>query len=228
MNSQAEEKSEAKEKISEEDLIDKLLTDDTQQRLVDYFINTLFKENTKFTEGLTKQDYDIILSSLDAEGQEIFHSLNICNCKYSPESTASRKVIHYEDLEKIMTNFLKWKNDKEKEYKDNPNKKEFSSIYMHAYPMLRKNLQFDINSITFKEIANNKELKKYAIICKYALLATIVAAIILYISHSIITGKRIDYQTTKMVQGSAFVTYLCINIIGIIHTIIIFVKNRDK
>ena len=163
MDSKAEEQSQEIEKITEVDLIDKLLTDDTQARLYDYFINTLFKENTKFTEGLTKQDYDIILSSLDAEGQEIFHSLNICNCKYDPESTASKKVIHYEDLEKIMTNFLKWKNEKEKEYKDNPNKNEFSSIYMHAYPMVRRNLQFDINSITFKEIKNNKELADFKI-----------------------------------------------------------------
>lgn len=76
--------------------------------------------------------------------------------------------------------------------------------------------------------ANNKELRKYAIICKYALLAAIVAAIILCVSHTVITGKGIDYQTIKKIQGSAFVTYLCINIIGIIHTIIIFVKNRNK
>ena len=163
MDSLAEEKSQEIEEITEENLIDKLITEDTQMRLYDYYINTLFKENTKFTEGLTKQDYDIILSSLDAEGQEIFHSLNICNCKYDPESTASKKVIHYEDLEKVMTNFLKWKNDKEKEYKENPNKNEFSSIYMHAYPMVRRNLQFDINSITFKEIKNNKELADFKI-----------------------------------------------------------------
>ena len=92
MDSKAEEQSQEIEKITEVDLIDKLLTDDTQARLYDYFINTLFKENTKFTEGLTKQDYDIILSSLDADKQEIFHSLNICNCKYDPASTASKKV----------------------------------------------------------------------------------------------------------------------------------------
>ena len=92
-NSQIEQKEEV---VTEEDLIDTLLTEDTQTLLFDYYINTLFNKDTKFTEGLSKQDYDIILSSLDAEGQEIFHSLNICNCKYDPKSKASKKVIHYE------------------------------------------------------------------------------------------------------------------------------------
>lgn len=76
--------------------------------------------------------------------------------------------------------------------------------------------------------ANNKELRKYAIICKYALLAAIVAAIILYISHNVITGKGIDHQTIEKVQGSAFVTYLCVNTIGIIHTIIVFNKKTPR
>ena len=75
---------------------------------------------------------------------------------------------------------------------------------------------------------NNKELRKYAIICKYAFLAVIVAAIILYISHNLITGKGIDYQTIKKVQSTAFVAYLCVNIIGIIHTIIVFNKKTPK
>ena len=159
-NSQIEQKEEV---VTEEDLIDTLLTEDTQTLLFDYYINTLFNKDTKFTEGLSKQDYDIILSSLDAEGQEIFHSLNICNCKYDPKSKASKKVIHYEELEKVMTNFLKWKGDKEKKYKENPDKKEFAAIYMHAYPMIRRNLKFDINSITFKEVINNKQIGDYKV-----------------------------------------------------------------
>ena len=144
-----------------DNIIDKLLTEETQAFLLDYFKNTLFKNDTVFTHGLTFPDFDIVLSSSDAEGQEIFHSLNICNCKYDPESTATKKVIHYEQLEEIMKNFIKWKETKEKEYKEKPNVKDFSSIFMHAYPMVRKNLQIDISTITFKQVKKdeNNEIK---------------------------------------------------------------------
>ena len=151
------------EEITQDDLIDALLPEDIQALLFEYYINTLFGKETKFTEGLSKQDYDIVLSSLDAEGQEIFHSLNICNCKYDPKTKPSKKVIHYEDLEKVMTNFLKWKGEKEKEYKEKRDKREFAGIYMHAYPMIRRNLQFDINSLNFKEVKNNREIGDYKI-----------------------------------------------------------------
>ena len=159
-----EESSQREEESSQvvENIVDKLLIDETQAFLSDYYLNTLFKNDTEFTKGLTTSDYDIVLSSSDAEGNEIFHSLNICNCKYDPNTTASKKVIHYEHLEKIMVNFLKWKEDKEKEYKENkekPNLKNFPQIFMHAYPMIRRNLQFDISTITFKEIKKNSDNK---------------------------------------------------------------------
>ena len=156
-----EESSQREEESSQyvENLIDKLLGDETQAFLSDYYLNTLFKNDTLFTKGLTMSDYDIVLSSSDAEENEIFHSLNICNCKYDPNTTSSKKVIHYEHLEKIMENFLKWKNDKEKEYKLKRNIKNFAQIFMHAYPMIRKNLQFDISTITFKEVKKNENKK---------------------------------------------------------------------
>ena len=138
-------------------IINKLLTDEIQAFLTDYYINTLFKEDTVFTKGLTYPDFDIVLSSSDAEGQEIFHSLNICNCKYDPNSTATKKVIHFENLDKIMQNFLKWKENKEKNYKEKPNIKDFAAIFMHAYPLVRKNLQIDISTITFKQVKKNEE-----------------------------------------------------------------------
>ena len=140
-------------------IIDKLLTEENQAFLTDYYINTLFKKDTVFTQGLTYPDFDIVLSSSDAEGQEIFHSLNICNCKYDPKSTATKKIIHFENLDKIMQNFLKWKEKKEKEYKEKPNIKDFPAIFMHAYPMVRKNLQIDISTITFKQVKKNDENK---------------------------------------------------------------------
>ena len=163
MESKEEENPEAQD-ITIDDLIDKLIPPEYQAALTDYYLNTLFKNGVEFTQGLTKQDYDIILSSLDAEDQEIFHSLNICNCKYDPKTPASKKVIHYEQLEKIMTNFLKFKNQYEAKYKEKPGPDNFAAIYMHAYPMLRKNLQFDINSITFKEVKKNPESNKYEVI----------------------------------------------------------------
>ena len=51
-----------------------------------------------------------------------------------------------------MTNFLKFKNEYEAEYKEKPGPDNFAAIYMHAYPMLIKYLQFDISYITFKEV----------------------------------------------------------------------------
>ena len=142
-----------------EDIIDKLLSDEVQAFLTDYFINTLFKKETAFTQGLTFPDFDIVLSSSDAEGQEIFHSLNICNCKYDPKSTKKKKIIHFDDLEKIMQNFLKWKEQKEEAYKKEPNIKDFAAIFLHAYPMVRKNLQFDISTIVFKQVKKNIDNK---------------------------------------------------------------------
>ena len=82
MESKEEAKEEGKSEVQNidmNDLIDKLIPIEYQAILTDYYINTLFKPDIEFTKGLTKQDYDIILSSLDAEDQEIFHSLNICN-----------------------------------------------------------------------------------------------------------------------------------------------------
>ena len=138
-------------------IIDKLLTDETIGFLIDYFTNTLFKEDTIFTMGLTYPDFDIVLSSADAERLEIFHSLNICNCKYDPESTPTKKIINYEHLEQIMKNFLIWKEKKEKAYKENPDIKDFAQIFIHAYPMVRKNLQIDISAVAFKQVKKNEE-----------------------------------------------------------------------
>ena len=162
MDSKGAEKS-TEQDITMNDLIDKLITYEYKTWLEDYYLNTLFKKDTEFTKGLSKQDYDIVLSSYEAEGQEIFHSLNICNCKYDPNTPASKKIIHYEKLKKIMSKFLKIKEEKEKNYKNNPSHDDFAAINMFAYPMIRKNLQFDINSIIFKEVKKNKESNKYEI-----------------------------------------------------------------
>lgn len=134
------------EPISNDELIKKLIPMKTQTSLNEYFFNTLFHKDTNFTKGLKPSDYDIVLSSVNAENKEIFHSLNICNCNFNPETPPSRKVILYEDLAKIMTTFMNWKN----------NDKNFADIYIHAYPLVRKNLQFNISKLPFKEVKENK------------------------------------------------------------------------
>ena len=148
-----------------DNIIDILLSNEDQAFLSDYFINTLFKKETSLTKGLTFPDFDIVLSSADAEGQEIFHSLNICNCKYDPKLASTKKVIHIDNLEKIMENFIKWKEQKEEAYKKQQNIKDFAAIILHAYPMVRKNLQFEISTIVFKQVKksidNINELKDF-------------------------------------------------------------------
>ena len=121
-----------KEVLTNQDLVNKLIPPQTQAAILDYFNNTLFAKDTNFTKGLIFSDYDIILSSVNAENNEIFHSLSICNCNFDPNTPPSKKVIVYEDLAKIMTTFMDWKK----------NEKNFREVYMHAYPLVRKNLKF--------------------------------------------------------------------------------------
>ena len=134
-----------KEEITNEDLVNKLIPPETQALIIDYF-QTLFAKDTNFTKGLSYSDYDIILSSVNAENNEVFHSLSICNCNFDPNTPPSKKVIVYEDLAKIMTAFMNWKKTE----------KNFREVYMHAYPLVRKNLKFKISDLPFKEVVNDK------------------------------------------------------------------------
>ena len=61
----------------EQELIDAVLPEESKGFLVDYFLNGLFGENKNFTNGLAYQDYDIILSTDEAEDEEIFRSLTV-------------------------------------------------------------------------------------------------------------------------------------------------------
>ena len=132
--------------VTNKQLVNKLIPQQTQIQLKEYFDNTLFHNDTNFTKGLKKKDYDIVLSSVNAEGKEVFHSLNVCNCNFDPNTPPSRKVILYEDLAKIMTTFMNWKN----------NDKNFADIYIHAYPLVRKNLQFKISDLNFKIVKDDQ------------------------------------------------------------------------
>ena len=129
----------------EQEIIDAVLPEESQGFLVDYFLNGLFGEDKKFTKGLTPSDYDIYLSTDEAEDEEMFHSLNICNTKFDPETPTSRKVIQFEDLEAVIQPFIDGKNLAEKDFKE---------VTIHIYPKIRRNLRFNICSLTYKIVKN--------------------------------------------------------------------------
>ena len=133
------------ERRKEEEIIDTILPQTSQAFLVDYLLNGL--TNKKFCEGLKIPDFDIILSTYNAEDKEIFHSLNICNTKFDPSTAPSRKIIIAEDLCQVIEPFIKGKKLAEKNFKE---------VTIHVYPKIRRNLRFDITSLTYKVVKDNK------------------------------------------------------------------------
>ena len=90
-------------RLQEQEIIDIILPENFLAFLIDYLLNTLI--NNKFCEGLKIFDFDIILSTNNAENKEIFYSLNICKTKYDPSTALSRKIIIYKDLEEVIKPF---------------------------------------------------------------------------------------------------------------------------
>jgi hypothetical protein len=129
----------------EQEIIDLILPEDSQAFLIDYLLNGLI--NNKFCEGLKVSDFDIILSTNKAENKEIFHSLNICNTKFDPSTAPSRKIIIVEDLYEVIQPFINGKKLAEKNFKE---------VTIHVYPKIRRNLRFDITSLTYKIVKDNK------------------------------------------------------------------------
>jgi hypothetical protein len=113
----------------EQEIIDMILPETSQAFLIDYYLNGL--SGKAFTEGLSLSDFDIVLSTKDAEDSEIIHSLNICNSKFDPKTPPSRKVIVYEDLEEVMLPFAEGKQIAEQDFKE---------VTIHVYPKIRRNL----------------------------------------------------------------------------------------
>ena len=135
----------------EKQIIDRILSVNSQRFLIDYFSNGLFGDDKNFTKGLNISDYDIILSTVDEEDNEIFHSLNICNTKFDPKTAPSRKIILFKDLEAIINPFVKGRYLAEK---------DFSEVTIHVYPKIRRNLRFNICSLTYKIVKNGPNGKK--------------------------------------------------------------------
>ena len=136
----------------EQEIIDSILPEEVQGFLLDYFINCLFSDEKNFTKGLNPSDFDIILSTNEEEGKEIFHSLNICNTKFDPQTAPSRKVIVFEDLEEILVPFTNGKNIIEKYFKE---------VTIHVYPKIRRNLRFDIASLNYKIVNKDGKVEDY-------------------------------------------------------------------
>ena len=129
----------------EQEIIDELLPKESQEFLSDYFTNGLFGNNKNFTKGLNYSDYDIILSTYEAEESEIFHILNICNNKFDPQTAPSRKAIEYDDLLEITQPHIDGKKLAEK---------NFHRVTLHVFPKIRRNLRFDITLLNYKIVKN--------------------------------------------------------------------------
>ena len=129
----------------EQEIIDAVLPEESLGFLVDYYLNGLLGEDKNFTKGLTPSDYDIYLSTDEAEDEEMFHSLNICNTKFDPETPPSRKVIQFEDLEAVIQPFIDGKGLAENDFKE---------VTIHIYPKIRRNLRFNICSLNYKIVKN--------------------------------------------------------------------------
>lgn len=140
----------------EQKIIEAILPENSQAFLLEYYINGLLGDDKAFTKGLKPSDYDIILSTVEAEYSEIFHSLNICNTKFDRTTAPCKKVIYFEDLEAIMQPFINGKQLAENDFKE---------VTIHVYPKIRRNLRFDISSLNYKIVRNenngNKVLEDY-------------------------------------------------------------------
>ena len=136
---------EATPDAKEQEIIDAVLPEESLGFIVDYYLNGLFGEDKNFTKGLTPSDYDIYLSTDEAEDEEMFHSLNICNTKFDPETPTSRKVIQFEDLEAVIQPFIDGKALAEQDFKE---------VTIHIYPKIRRNLRFNICSLNYKIVRN--------------------------------------------------------------------------
>ena len=132
---------------NEQKIIDAILPENSQGFLLEYFLNGLLSDDKSFTKGLKPSDFDIILSTVEAEDENIFQSLNICNTKFDPQTPPSRKVIVFEDLEAIIQPFINGKELAEKDFKE---------VTIHVYPKIRRNLRFDIASLNYKIVKDGK------------------------------------------------------------------------
>ena len=135
-------------KDSSDKLINLLLSQDSLEFLSDFYINA-FNTNKKYITGLTVSDFDIILSSYDAEKKELLHSFRICNSKFDPKTPPSRKLTKEDDSQEIRNAFL---NDERKKTIF----KSFPDVKLELEPRIRRNLIFDVAQLNYKIVKDGK------------------------------------------------------------------------
>ena len=133
--------------MEDNDIINQIFNEENEGLLIDYYMNTLFVDSCKFTKGLKPSDFDIILSTYGGGNNEIFHSLCICNSKFDPNTSPSRRVINYDDLKPLVDQFQLGKETIGKQFKE---------VGLHIYPKIRRNLRFDITLLNYKIVKNGK------------------------------------------------------------------------
>ena len=116
--------------------------------LSDFFQSTLFDNENVLTEGLTAEDFDIIISTSNAIGKEILHTMIICDTKYDP-NTKFCQLIKDEDVEYTIT---KYKELHEK------TKILFPSFKFMLTPRIRRNLRFNITLLEYYTIDNGRPI----------------------------------------------------------------------
>ena len=131
----------------DKELINLIFTEEIQGVLTSFYMNTLSSQKYKVLNGLKSSDFDIVLSTYNAENKEIFHSINICNSKFDPNTQLSKISPNKDDIDKITKEF----NDKKADFE-----KLFKVQGINLFPKIRRNLRFNICLLNYKIVKEGK------------------------------------------------------------------------
>ena len=135
-----------KETDFEQDIIDNILFKGNGSMFQDLILNTLLSKENKLSQGMSSKDFDLIFSTQEAINKEILHTLIVCPNRYDPES----KYCQFVKKEEIKFTEEKY---------DNFNKlikNDYKSFKIMLTPRIRRNLIFDITTLNYKIMLNNK------------------------------------------------------------------------
>ena len=133
---------------NEQKIIDLLFPDKMKIYIGDFFCNIFFSKKNILTQGLTAQDFDIIISTTNANGSELLHTMTICDTKYDPK-TKFCQIIKEEEIEYTL-----------KEYKElnEKIKKLYPSFKIMLTPRIRRNLRFNITLLEYSIMDGDKRV----------------------------------------------------------------------
>ena len=137
----------------EQEIIDNILFKDQNLAISfqDLISNTLLSKDNCLSQGMTAQDFDLIFSTQEAIDKEILHTLIVCPNKYDPNSKYCQ-LLKKEDVkftEEQYDNFNKLiKND-------------YKSFKIMLTPRIRRNLIFNITTLKYKKMINDKESEDF-------------------------------------------------------------------